>query len=137
MTIQPAGHIHSICQSVADALRRNLLIALSIAYLLGQVSVGWGYSVSSPVDTLFWVVSILFGILGRLGLFLLSLGRRLYSRLVGLNVCLVLAFCVGNLALVRVLDPTLPPEHLRQLSLPQKVGVEGWLYREPERRRGC
>ncbi len=133
MTIQSACPIHSICQSLADSLCRSLLIALSIAYLLGQVSVVWGYFGSSPADGLWWVVGILFGILGCIGLFLSSLGRRLYSRLVGLTACLVLAFCLGNLALVRVLDPPLPPEHLRQLSLPQKVHVEGWLYREPER----
>ena len=79
------------------------------------------------------MVGSLLGVLGRSWIFLWSLGSRLYSRLVGLNVCLVLAFCLGNLALVRVLDPPLPSEHLRQLSLPQKVRVQGWLYQEPER----
>lgn len=47
--------------------------------------------------------------------------------------CALLTFLLANLALQRTLDPQLPPEHLRHLSLPQEVTVEGWLFREPDR----
>ncbi len=46
---------------------------------------------------------------------------------------LLLVFSLANFALHRVLAPHLPSEHLRHLSLPQQVTIEGWLFREPER----
>ena len=42
-------------------------------------------------------------------------------------------FLAGNLTLQRVYAPDFPAHHLRQLALPQKVVLEGWLFREPER----
>ena len=43
------------------------------------------------------------------------------------------AFLVGNLTLKRAYAPDFPAHHLRQLALPQKITLEGWLFREPER----
>ncbi|MBI3800727.1 MAG: DNA internalization-related competence protein ComEC/Rec2 [Deltaproteobacteria bacterium] len=57
-------------------------------------------------------------------------GGRWLAALVG---SLLLVFSLANSALQRVLTPTLPPTHLRHLSLPQEVRLEGWLFREPER----
>jgi competence protein ComEC len=42
-------------------------------------------------------------------------------------------FVFAHASLQQALQPTFPPHHLRHLTLPQEVTVEGWLYREPER----
>ena len=54
-------------------------------------------------------------------------------RLATLIACLLCAFSLANSALQRILAPHFPPAHLRHLSLPQEVIIEGWLFREPER----
>ena len=46
------------------------------------------------------------------------------------------ASVVGNLTLHRVYAPDFPVHHLRQLALPQKITLEGWLFQEPERGLG-
>jgi len=53
--------------------------------------------------------------------------------LAGLVGGLLLVFSLANFALQGVLVPAFPPQHLRSLSLPQEVTLEGWLFREPER----
>ena len=106
---------------LSERLHRSFLITLSIACLLGQGCVEWGWSVLSPL----WLVGAVCFTLTAW-----SFGGR---TLAGLLVCLLITFCLSNLALQRVLDPPFPPQHLRQLALPQNVLVEAWLYREPER----
>ena len=103
----------------AQDLSRRLLIGLSLAYLLGQAWAGWGW----------------------LGWWLVGLATCLVGvawvwaglRSAGLVGCLVLSLAAGHLSLLRVLEPSLPAEHVGRLSLPQKTVLEGWLYREPER----
>ncbi len=105
---------------IVEPLYRSLLITLALTYLLGQACVVWGWHVASPLWLSgFAVLTLILGVGG---------GARL-AVLVG---CLLLVFSVANVALQRVLDPRLPPEHLRHLTLPQQVIIEGWLFREPE-----
>ena len=113
MTLQHAA------QRLSRLLGRGLLIGLSLACLLGQAWVGWGWSV-------WWLYGLMMGLVG-VGWYWAG------PRLAGLIGCLVLSLAVGQLSLLRVLDPALPPEHIRQLDLPQKTLIEGRLYREPER----
>ena len=90
-------------------------------YLLGQAGVAWGWQVASPL----W--------LG--GLLTLCVAGWIIGgfRLAVLVSLLSGAFLAGNLTLQRVYAPDFPAHHLRQLALPQKVVLEGWLFREPER----
>ncbi len=98
-----------------------MLIHLALAYLLGQAGVAWGWQVAAPL----W--------LG--GLLTLSVAGWIIGglRLAVLVSLLSGAFLAGNLSLHRVYTPDFPSHHLRQLALPQKVLLEGWLFREPER----
>ena len=98
-----------------------ILIHLALAYLLGQVGVAWGWQVAAPL----W--------LG--GLLILSVASWIIGglRLAVLVSLLSGAFLAGNLTLQRVYAPDFPAHHLRQLALPQKITLEGWLFREPER----
>ena len=101
--------------------RRSFLIALTIAYLFGQVCAAWGWFAFSPL----W-----------LGGFALLSGAIWFCAgcwLAALAGCLLLAFSLANVTLQRVLTPHFPPAHLRHLNLPQEVTLEGWLFREPER----
>jgi competence protein ComEC len=45
---------------------------------------------------------------------------------------LLVTFAFANVTSWNVLYPQFPAPHLRQLSLPQKVTIDGWLFREPE-----
>ena len=90
-------------------------------YLLGQAGVAWGWQVAD----LLW----LSGLLTLSGAGWIIGGFRL-AVLVSL---LSGAFLIGNFTLQRVYAPDFPAHHLRQLALPQKVVLEGWLFREPER----
>ena len=90
-------------------------------YLLGQAGVAWGWQVASPL----W----LGGLLTLSGAGWIIGGFRL-AALVSL---LSGVFLAGHLTLQRVYAPDFPAHHLRQLALPQKVVLEGWLFREPER----
>jgi competence protein ComEC len=45
---------------------------------------------------------------------------------------LLTTFAFANVTLWNVLHPQFPAHHLRQLSLPQKVTIDGWLFRDPE-----
>jgi competence protein ComEC len=110
----------SSLQSLASSLRASLLIVFTLAYLLGQVCAAWGWFVGSPL----W-----FGSIAVLSLAIWVCAGLRPAVLVG---SLLLFFCGANVALQRVLAPHFPPEHLRQLSLPQQVQLEGWLFREPE-----
>ncbi len=98
-----------------------ILIHLTLAYLLGQVGIAWGWQVAAPL----W--------LG--GLLTLSVASWIIGgfRLAVLVSLLSGAFLAGNLILQRVYAPDFPAHHLRQLALPQKITLEGWLFREPER----
>ncbi|MBI3301147.1 MAG: ComEC/Rec2 family competence protein, partial [Deltaproteobacteria bacterium] len=102
-------------------LRHSFLIALILAYLLGQVCAAWGWFVCSPL----WL-----GGFALLTIAAWCCGGRGLAALVG---CLLLTFSLANVALRRVVVPHLPPEHLHHLVLPQEVTVEGWLFREPDR----
>lgn len=55
-------------------------------------------------------------------------GRRA-AVLVG---CLLAMFSFAHVTLWKVLQPHFSPHHLRNLSLPQQVIIDGWLFREPE-----
>src|SRR5262249_36875131 len=55
-------------------------------------------------------------------------GRRV-AVLIGL---LFVTFSFSHVTFWRVLQPQFPPHHLRNLSLPQQVHIDGWLFREPE-----
>ena len=101
--------------------RHGRLFLLLSACLGGQGSATWGwFSLSS-----WWA-----GGLAVLGLAV----WWLYGRSAALfTVCLFLVFATTHISLQRVLSPRFPTDHLRQLSLPQEVTVEGWLFREPER----
>src|SRR5215510_6646210 len=102
-----------------SALRHSLLIAGTVAYLLGQVCASWHWFVFTPLwlGAFMLLVSIVW----------YGLGRGL-AAIVG---CVLLTFSLANVALQRVIVPQLPSEHLRHLSLPQEILVEGWLFREP------
>lgn len=107
--------------SLRDTLPRSPLLSITVAYLAGQGCAALGWDGTS----LWW-----FGGSAVLGL-LAWLWQGL--RVAAWVSALVLAALLANGALQRVLHPDLPPTHLRRLSLPQQVMVEGWLYREPER----
>jgi competence protein ComEC len=107
--------------SFLTALRRSFLIVVTVAYLLGQVCAAWGWGVFSPL----WL-----GVFAVLSLAVWFCGGW---RLAALVACLLCAFSLANSALQRVFTPYFPPAHLRHLSLPQEVTIEGWLFREPER----
>lgn len=106
---------------LVETLSRSLLIALTVAYLVGQGGAALGWDGTSP----WW-----FGGCAALGVITWLCGGVKAAVLVS---GLVLTALLANLALQRVLHPDLPPEHLRRLALPRQVVVEGWLYREPER----
>ena len=109
---------------ISSFLLRSILIHLALVYLLGQVGVAWGWQVAAPL----W--------LG--GLLTLSVAGWIMGgfRLAVLISLLSGAFLAGNLTLQRVYTPDFPAHHLRQLALPQKITLEGWLFREPERGPG-
>ena len=112
------------CLRLTGWLERSILIHLALVYLLGQAGVAWGWQAASPL----W--------LG--GLLILSVASWIIGgfRLAVLVSLLSGAFLVGNLTLHRVYTPDFPVHHLRQLTLPQKVTLEGWLFQEPERGPG-
>lgn len=97
------------------------LLILTITYLLGQVWAAWGWFCFSP----FWLSGF-----GLLMFFIWLFGGW---RPTALTACVLVTFLLANLALQRTLHPDFPPEHLRLLSLPQQVIVEGFLFREPDR----
>ncbi len=106
---------------VKASLPGAILIHLTLAYLLGQASLAWGWQ----MDSFLW--------LG--GLLSLSLAGWVIGgfRLAVFISLLSGALLAGHLTLQRVYAPDFPAHHLRQLALPQKVILEGWLFQEPER----
>ena len=121
MSHQPSRQASLSALRPTSLLERSILIHLALAYLLGQVGVAWGWQVAAPL----W--------LG--GLLILSVASWIRGgfRLAVLVSLLSGAFLAGNLTLQRVYTPDFPVHHLRQLVLPQKITLEGWLFREPER----
>ena len=103
-----------------SSLIHFLLFLLTIAYLSGEICATWGWSFVSP----WWTGS---GIL-LTGAIWWRKGRRA-AVLVG---CLLVTFSFAHGTLWKVLWPQFPPSHLRNLSLPQRVTIDGWLFREPE-----
>ncbi|MBI3248885.1 MAG: DNA internalization-related competence protein ComEC/Rec2 [Deltaproteobacteria bacterium] len=101
--------------------RLPVLVLVTVAALLGQAGVAWGWGCSSLPWLLGFVIT--------LGLAFLFCPRRLAL----LFACGVLSFGLAGRLLEQRLSPQLPPTHLRQLPLPQDATVEGWLFREPER----
>jgi len=107
--------------SLSQSIRSSLLILLAFTSLLGQACAFQR-----------WVIPITIGLVG--GIITISVVWRFFSRELTIMVaCLLLTFLVTNLTLDRVLDPILPVTHLRRLTLPQEVTIEGRLFREPER----
>lgn len=106
---------------MALSFHRSFLISVTATYLLGQACAVWGWNVFSPL----WIASGVATV--SLAFFLLPRGA------VALLFCALLSFSLANIALQRTLAPQLPANHLRALSLPQEVAIEGWLYREPDR----
>ena len=123
MSRQPSwrGSLKDHCLRITNLLEQSVLIQLALLYLVGQASIAWGWQVASPV----W--------LG--GLLAFSAASWIMGglRLAVLVSLLSVSFLAGNLTLHRVYAPDFPPQHLRQLSVPQKVILEGWLFQEPER----
>ncbi len=109
-----------VLSATDNFLYRSLLIALTLAYLLGQLLGSWQIFIPAVVLIFFVCVVLLLGILG---------GRRLGVMVCCLGGC----FFLGHLTIKRVVEPELPNNHIRHLSLPQKVVLQGWLYREPQR----
>ncbi|MCY4390347.1 MAG: DNA internalization-related competence protein ComEC/Rec2 [Desulfurellaceae bacterium] len=124
MSRQPSRQASLACLRLTGLLERLILIHLALVYLLGQAGVAWGWQAAAPL----W--------LG--GLLTLSVAGWIIGgfRLAVLVSLLSGAFVVGNLTLHRVYAPDFPAHHLRQLALPQKVVLEGWLFQEPERGPG-
>ncbi len=121
MSRQPSWQASLACLRLTGWLERSILIHLALVYLLGQAGVAWGWQAAAPL----W--------LG--GLLILSVASWIIGgfRLAVLVSLLSGAFLAGNLTLQRVYAPDFPVHHLRQIALPQKITLEGWLFREPER----
>ena len=113
--------LRDFCLPLTEVLQQSVLIHLALLYLVGQASIAWGLQAASPV----W--------LGGLLAFSAASWVMGGLRLAVLVSLLSVSFLTGNLSLQRVYAPDFPPPHLRHLSLPQKVILEGWLFQEPER----
>lgn len=100
--------------------RHTLLFVVTASYLCGALSAAWGW----PVIVVWW-----FG--GSL-LFTGSIGWVRGWRTAAVAAGLLATFAFANLQLWNVLHPQFSADHLHQLALPQKVTIEGWLFREPE-----
>ena len=102
-------------------LRQAFLVLLAGAYLVGQVGWEWTSAFVWPL-----AAAILAGAS-------VLTWRTSGWRPVVLLCLLCAAFAAGRVAVRQVHAPDFPVHHLRQLALPKKVILEGWLYREPER----
>ena len=102
-------------------LRQAFLVLLAGVFLAGQV--GWEWT-----SAFVWPSA---------GAILAGAGvltwRTSGWRPVVLLCLLCAAFATGRVMVRQVHAPDFPVHHLRQLDLPKKVVLEGWLYREPER----
>ncbi|NOT54516.1 MAG: DNA internalization-related competence protein ComEC/Rec2 [Deltaproteobacteria bacterium] len=97
-----------------------LLFLLMTVYLSGALCAAWGWSVLGS----WWV-----------GGGLLLIGGLWWShgwRAGVLGGGLLILFAFANGQFWQVLHPQFASAHLRQLALPQKVTIEGWLFRAPE-----
>lgn len=97
-----------------------LLFLLTVVYLSGAICAAWRWSVTVP----WW-----FG--GNLLLTSIVWWAQGWRAAVLIG-CLLGTFAFANVQLWNVLHPQFSADHLRQLSLPQKVTIDGWLFREPE-----
>lgn len=101
--------------------RHGRLFLLLGACLGGQISATWDWFPFS----LWWA--------GGFAVLVYVVWWR-YGRSAALfTVYFFLLFATTQVSLQHVLYPRFPADHLRQLSLPQEVTVEAWLFREPER----
>src|SRR5258705_1457720 len=101
--------------------RQYALFLFTGAFLCGQASAALGLLVSSPL----WIGGLLTSA---------SLAFLLCSYRTGVWVaCLLVTFSIANLTLYCVTNPRLPADHLHNLSLPQEVTIDGWVFREPDR----
>ena len=100
--------------------RHTLLFVLTVVYLGGAICAAWGWPVIAP----WWVGGSL--------LLTGGIGWSHGWRTAALGGCLLIIFAFANVQLWEVLHPQFPAEHLHQLSLPQKVTIDGRLFREPE-----
>src|SRR5438045_1605796 len=106
---------------IVPVWRQYALFLFTGAYLCGQTSAALGWLVSSPL----WIGGLLTSA---------SLAFLLCSYRTGVWVsCLLVTFFAANLTLHRVTNPRLPADHLHNLSLPQEVPIDGWVFREPDR----
>lgn len=101
-------------------LPHSLLFLLTMAYLSGEICAAWGWSFVSP----WWIGSCV--------LLTGAIWWRQGRRVAVLISCLLVTFSFAHVTLLRALQPQFPPHHLRNLSLPQQVTIDGWLFREPE-----
>ena len=101
--------------------RLPVLVGITIAALLGQVGVAWGWY-ARPLPWCLGSVTVV-------GLTFFFCARRLALLL----ACSALSLNLASFVLYQRLAPQLPATHLRNLPLPQDVTVEGWLFREPGR----
>lgn len=107
--------------SVLTSLRSSFLLLVTIAHLLGQACAAQEWFVPSSI----WL---------GVGLMIIGVALLFVDRTLALLIlCLCLTFFIANTTLRHVLKPNFPPDHIRQLALPQEVTIEGWLYREPDR----
>ena len=111
----------SSSSSSFSRLRHKELFVLAGACVCGQLSATWGWLPAS-----FWWA----GGLAFLAFFIWRWHSR-YTAVV--TTCSLFIFTIAHASVQHVLHPSFPADHLRHLSLPQDVTVEGWLFREPER----
>jgi competence protein ComEC len=100
--------------------RHRQLFLLVSACLAGHVSATWDWFSFS----LWWM--------GGVVVFVGYLWLRYGYETALLTLCILSVFAVAHKTLSDTLHPQFPAHHLRQLSLPQQVTIEGWLFREPE-----
>src|SRR5215207_5770652 len=100
--------------------RHTLLFVLTVVYLGDAICAAWGWPVIAP----WWVGGSL--------LLTGGIGWSHGWRTAALGGCLFIIFAFANVQLWNVLHPQFSAEHLHQLSLPQKVTIDGRLFREPE-----
>jgi len=117
----PSSSSSLLSSTFFSRLRHGQLFLFLSACLSGQVSATWDWFSLS----FWWICGLAI---------LMFLAWRLYGRSGSLfTFCFLFVFIVTHVSLQRVLHPHFPVGHLRHLSLPQEVTIEGWLFREPER----
>lgn len=111
----------SLSSSLSSLFRHGQLFLLVGACLGGQASAACNWSILSSL----WIVGF--------GLLACSMWWFARRRILLVTLCSLLIWVVAYGSLQRALHPNFPPDHLRHLTLPREVTIEGWLFREPER----